>query len=476
MLNELTNADKVVGVKQVRRALAGGLAKRLYLAKDADPQLTEPLAQQGQERGVEVVWADTMKALGRAWTAEAAQKRAQRPLKSPVYSPEEESVLATLPQKDRLDVDPEVLREALEVSRGYKNCGELFWPYVVCPRVADEPLRPNRRFILDYFPQEQRDSFRKFPWKIQDYIRECVSFAPELEYSQLVTLPAGVLKTRSGSPLSQKILFVSICRALGVPARLNPVDGKAEYWAGDGFRAVDAPAESCTVVLEYPDSWQYRTDFAVAALEDSVYRTLRLSGPTFSARPGDYRITTVNRLPNGNQFASRYHFHLEPGEAKTVRLRKYQADLSQMLSSYTLEEFTVSSQDGRPVPGSELTRRKAVLLWLEEGAEPTEHILNELLERREDFLRLPVDIVFLVRGPAALENAKLRQVLAALPDARVCYDSFVPNVETIARRVYVDHEKLPLIVVTTKPLNAVYASSGYNVGSGDMILRICGIA
>lgn len=66
MLNELTNADKVVGVKQARRALASGKAKRLYLAKDADPQLTEPLERQAAERGVEVVWADTMKALGRA--------------------------------------------------------------------------------------------------------------------------------------------------------------------------------------------------------------------------------------------------------------------------------------------------------------------------------------------------------------------------------------------------------------------------
>ena len=66
MLNELTNAAKVVGVKQVRRALANGQAKRLYLAKDADPQLTRPLAEQAQGQGVEVVWADTMKALGRA--------------------------------------------------------------------------------------------------------------------------------------------------------------------------------------------------------------------------------------------------------------------------------------------------------------------------------------------------------------------------------------------------------------------------
>lgn len=66
MLNELENASKVVGVKQVRRALANGQAKRLYLAKDADPQLTEPLARQAAERGIGTAWAESMKALGRA--------------------------------------------------------------------------------------------------------------------------------------------------------------------------------------------------------------------------------------------------------------------------------------------------------------------------------------------------------------------------------------------------------------------------
>ena len=37
MLKELENAAKVVGVKQVRRALANGQARRVYLAQDADP-------------------------------------------------------------------------------------------------------------------------------------------------------------------------------------------------------------------------------------------------------------------------------------------------------------------------------------------------------------------------------------------------------------------------------------------------------
>ena len=65
MPGELTNAAKVVGVKQVRRALSAGRVKRLYLARDADPHLTQPLAEQAQEQGVEAVWFGSMKELGR---------------------------------------------------------------------------------------------------------------------------------------------------------------------------------------------------------------------------------------------------------------------------------------------------------------------------------------------------------------------------------------------------------------------------
>ena len=65
MPNELTNSARVVGVKQVRRALSAGRAKRLYLARDADPQLTRPLAEQAEAQGVEAVWLGSMRELGR---------------------------------------------------------------------------------------------------------------------------------------------------------------------------------------------------------------------------------------------------------------------------------------------------------------------------------------------------------------------------------------------------------------------------
>ena len=66
MLTQLEHGAKVAGVKQTRRALQDGRAKALFLARDADPGLTEPLETMARERGVQVCWADSMRELGRA--------------------------------------------------------------------------------------------------------------------------------------------------------------------------------------------------------------------------------------------------------------------------------------------------------------------------------------------------------------------------------------------------------------------------
>ncbi|MEG2456103.1 MAG: ribosomal L7Ae/L30e/S12e/Gadd45 family protein [Oscillospiraceae bacterium] len=66
MLAALQAGNKVVGAKQTRRALDHGTAATVFLASDADPRITEPLAQLAQETGVPVTRVDTMKALGEA--------------------------------------------------------------------------------------------------------------------------------------------------------------------------------------------------------------------------------------------------------------------------------------------------------------------------------------------------------------------------------------------------------------------------
>jgi len=66
MLSELNVSNKVVGAKQVKRALNDGRAKKVFVAGDADPRVTQPLAQLAVNKGVPVELASSMRELGSA--------------------------------------------------------------------------------------------------------------------------------------------------------------------------------------------------------------------------------------------------------------------------------------------------------------------------------------------------------------------------------------------------------------------------
>ncbi len=66
MLEELKSAQKVVGLKQSRKALRDGEAERVYLASNAEERLIAPIVAVCQELGVEYVTVETMELLGSA--------------------------------------------------------------------------------------------------------------------------------------------------------------------------------------------------------------------------------------------------------------------------------------------------------------------------------------------------------------------------------------------------------------------------
>ena len=66
MLTELTASEKVVGVKQLKKALRDGKAAKVFMAQDADPKLTEPIAEACTASGITVESVPTMAELGKA--------------------------------------------------------------------------------------------------------------------------------------------------------------------------------------------------------------------------------------------------------------------------------------------------------------------------------------------------------------------------------------------------------------------------
>ena len=56
----------VVGAKQLRKALTAGTAKKVFLAKDADPAITEPIVALCKLKSARYSWVESMTCLGRA--------------------------------------------------------------------------------------------------------------------------------------------------------------------------------------------------------------------------------------------------------------------------------------------------------------------------------------------------------------------------------------------------------------------------
>ncbi len=215
-----------------------------------------------------------------------------------------------------------------------------------------------------------------FGEEIWNWICKNIQEEPAYEYEELLTTPAGTLRYQRASLESKKVLFVAICRTLGVPARLNPLDGEMQYYGENAFLNVEnseKTEEVCEktaqIHLESGDDtrWVYMQNWTIAKKSETGYlwQTLQLGEKTeevcektaqihlesgddtrwvymqnwtiakksetgylwqtlqlgegyqgeakLEVEAGTYRVITTNRLPNGNQFAACTEFDWNPG-------------------------------------------------------------------------------------------------------------------------------------------------------------------
>ena len=407
-----------------------------------------------------------------------------------------EKLMSVLTDKDRIDAKPAVLKSHVDAALHLKDAypENIYYSYVLNPRVFNEVMTDYRGAIAAAFPEEAKAAFREDPKAIWSWIEENIKVCPEAEQESVYFVPTASLKIRKSSELSRHILFVAIARTLGVPARLNPMDGAMEYLMPDSvkqgaeayenskFQAVIAgkAKEARLVFIDGGLTWTYNQNWSIARLEKDGYLPLELEDLSWEngklaieADPGIYRILTGNRLPNGNVFGKSLTFSVEKGEEKTVELSFREAKLNDMLEDIAILPFNLLEKDGTKVPAADVTRGgRKILFWLEVSKEPTEHILNELMEKKEAFEKYKENLLFIIKKEEDLNDPTLSRCRAALPGIPVLYDTFTENVNTLGRRMYVDPEKLPLILITSGELNGIYATSGYNVGTADMLLRI----
>ncbi|WP_394923746.1 transglutaminase domain-containing protein [uncultured Robinsoniella sp.] len=395
-------------------------------------------------------------------------------------------LLESLREKDFQDLKADVLAEHCREAKPYADRfpKDIYVPYLLCPRISREPLSCWRIWLCAYFSSKQKQDFTDNPLLLWEYIEDHVKENTEAEQENLITLPCACLKVKSGSFLSKKVLFVAVCRSLGIPARLTEAEGAMEYYDGNHFASVlekTKPDAAVTVLGDDSETeWIYSGNWSLGKLETEGWNSLVLEGARcgeqgleLSVPSGEYRLITANRLPNGTQFARKYYFSLAKGQKKQVVLSKKEAKISEMLEEITVDNFKLLDENNKEIMASSLDASHMLFLfWLEENKEPSDHILNELYDSREQFVKSGAKMCFIFRQKPDRSDEALDKVLDAFPDIQILYDDFGENVQSLARSVYVDPDQLPLVLALKEGLSAVYAVSGYNVGTGRLLLRI----
>ena len=394
-------------------------------------------------------------------------------------TPTREMLVRTLTDKDLRDTSDRLLTSHLVLLPPQNQIpDDIYRNDLVCPRIELEPLTPWREALRDMFSAQECEQFRTNPAALWEFLTARQDTAVSHIYSNLVWSPAAAWHASRCDLRSLRILYVALLRTLGIPARLRPLDAAPEFWQGNAWHTV-SPEDFGTLHLTTGDNTpRYLQNWTISRRTASGWTLLRLDNNDWhngkralSLPTGEYRVITAVRLPNGNQFAAQRNFTLNAGTSVEMNLLFRSYALEDLLRCQQLPVMSAQTLHGDSVADlCRINSRPSVLFWLEEGSEPTEHILNELLSG--SLTAQSVNTVFLVRSREALNQPTLARTLAQYPEILVLLDDWAFDVDMVARCLTCDSERPPLAVVCDGDGNAVYGVSGYHVGSVELLSRI----
>lgn len=421
--------------------------------------------------------------------------------------PDRMLLLQSLSDKDLADVHAETLDDALAAATAIRDHAmrmladldertrtDLWRDTVLNPRVDGEELAGDHRALQQRFGADRIALFRSDPRTLW---QEMLRGVHDAEDDEPYTGTAALLSRGYGDGPHRGITFVTVCRCLGIPARLNPETRSPQYF--DGARFVDVQAResdrlvACTLTAPgRDDTPRYGVDWTISRLQRTPYgmdfSTIDLGDVPWTdgaarirLEPGTYRVITTTRLPNGSQLAASQTLRVAD-EDRTIALDWRRPAQSDLLAHLPLEDLPLIADDGADTPLSEVLhgRRGVVFILDAHGSEPSIHVLDELREslaERPDSDTGTEPVIALCPHDAPI-SAPITAMLARLPRRFRLWRCSEPTAARLARITFVDPDKSPVIVAIRPgqaqddPLTGIYACSGYNVGSVELALRL----
>ncbi|NLO83583.1 MAG: transglutaminase domain-containing protein [Clostridiales bacterium] len=385
-------------------------------------------------------------------------------------------LLKSIDTKDLLDSTSDMLNDHLSHAYPFRDYfyEDIFVKYVLNPRVYVEMLSPYRGFINSFFDEDTKKEFVRNPARIYDYINETIEDVTEMDYKSLIASPKGILEFKRASQISKKVLFVAICRSLGIPARFNPIDQELEYYKDGEFVRVIAhePKKKAKLTLSCQEKLEYFKNFTIARLIDGFYQNLRFwkhEGTSFELEEGCYRILTGRRLDDGTMLLNAYFVELAGGEGLNISVSV--PDKERMMEPVAITDYTFMTEGGSIALSNVLTKRYNIVAYVEPSKEPTEHFFRELAEEADVIKNKDIGIVLI----SAARNESVDKLVTFFPELVLINTDDKDFADMLLARFGHRKGNYPVQALVEKTnngvLNALYYLSGYRVGSVRLMLR-----
>ena len=416
------------------------------------------------------------------------------------YKDEGAELLASLSQKDLRDVTAEVLDDAMTARRGSFG-SVIFNQYIRCPRVMNEMLTPCRRFFKEVVTDEQADDYRANPEHLALWVKNNIEVDADCNLGGCPISPRGVWNARRADSRSRDIFFVSMARALDIPARIDEVTGKVQLVTDAGFRDVDfesrraeqAPQGVLRALYEPTkllDDPKYYSHFTISRItpsgtirllaydEEEVdmgggmsYRNFLEKGTALDA--GDYMLVTGTRLASGKVLSHISFFRIREDQTTVVPLEmRRSATEVQVIGSFNSESIYLTT-DGHPKSILSTTGRGYFLVGIVGvGDEPTNHALRDISIMKDELQSWGRPMLLLF--PTAEDYGRFDETeFPNLPENIVYgidWDGSIRE-QIAAGMKYRRGGTLPIFVIADTFNRVVFESEGYTIGLGERLDR-----
>ena len=418
-------------------------------------------------------------------------------LRNALVTPEQalvkKTVLSSLSEKDLTDCREEIVRGHLSavIENGLK--GTLSDSEVVGLRIGNEVLSSWFEEVSAFLGKERITYFSVHPEEIWDFVNSHVHELPQEDFGELIMTPGAALRSGVCNQNSREVLAAAVARVCGIPARIREDDGTAEYrvsasWSEKGASSAQAKylpfdssrRETSCLTLRTGDETdvKYETTWGLTRLSDEGKpdQFLALRDNWNHGRmdiplvPGRYCLVTAQRLPNGNAHVLECHIRAEAGRNVDISLKMQQIRPEEMFVSVDMTPLHLRVDNGESV--RQQNGQKRLYIWLAPGQEPTEHILNEMLDNAESYERIAPAISLITDTPTQKEQRLVRKVTERFPSIQCCYAEVPSEREMLMRSFYLDPGQLPFIFVTDRSGHGIFSAGGYQVGTGRLLIQI----